>query len=295
MLYDRAYMRAGGFGVRRSWTLTLIVILGVVYVLQNCLEYYAHLPVDDWLALSWHGLKQGRVWQLFTFQFLHATPLPFHLLFNCLGLYFLGRTLEGVLGAPRFLSLYFLCGFGGGLVQVLATILLPFYSDGGTVGASAGVMGLLGAFALLYPMEQLTIWIMVFPVTLRAQYLLWAALAFSGFGTLFPFGDVAHGAHLGGLLTSLACLRWRWHEKILDLDWRRLWPRKAPRKVVPLTKPAFMPNRPNRTPSAGPVYDDFMSREVDPILDKISAQGIHSLTAEERRVLEKARERMARR
>jgi len=37
---------------------------------------------------------------------------------------------------------------------------------------------------------------------------------------------------------------------------------------------------------------DFMSREVDPILDKISRQGIHSLSERERKILDKARSKM---
>ena len=303
MLYDRSYMRAGWSSVRESATLALIAVLVVAFVFQSCLMFFAGLPVEEWLALSWHGLAAGRVWQLVTFQFLHATPFPFHLLFNCLGLYFLGRALEPHMGTRPLLKLYMIAGLGGGILQVLSARLLPFHADIGVVGASAGVMGLLGAFAALFPSQQITLWVLVFPINIRALHLFWFSLFLSAYGTLVPFGDVAHGAHLGGLLAGAACMRWGLHEKTFSLAWLRPPARKPARKIVPFAAPkasgpkgapvkAAAPA--GRKGPARPGSGDFMSVEVDPILDKISAYGIHSLTAEERRVLERARERMGR-
>jgi len=303
MLYDRPYMQASWSGARRSWTVTLIIILAMVYVFQACLEAYTRLPIQRWFGLSCDGLAQGWVWQLFTFQFLHATPMPFHLIFNCMGLYFLGRAMEERMGSRAFLKLYFMCGFGGGLLQVLATWVLSHLTatgmmPGGVVGASAGVMGLLAAYARLFPMQEVTIWIIVFPVTLRAHYLMWFSLVISAYGTLIPFGGVAHGAHLGGLLAGMGFVHWRLYETShrsgwqLQFDWRRFLPRrKHATPVIVMKNPKASAATPRRRP--GPmVSEDFITREVDPILDKISAHGIHSLTPEERRTLEKARERM---
>ena len=298
MLYDRPYMQASWSGARRSWTVTLIIILAMVYVFQACLEAYTRLPIQRWFGLSCDGLAQGWVWQLFTFQFLHATPLPFHLIFNCIGLFFLGRLLEDRLGARAFLKLYFMSGFGGGLLQVLATWGLGQPPALGVVGASAGVMGLLAAYARLFPMQELTVWIIVFPVTLRAHYLMWFSLLISAYGTLIPFSGLAHGAHLGGLLSGMAFVHWRLYETHhrsswrVFFDWRRHLPhRKRATPVVVMSHPKPSSAPPRR--GAGPmVSEDFITREVDPILDKISAQGIHSLTPEERRTLERARERM---
>jgi hypothetical protein len=50
--------------------------------------------------------------------------------------------------------------------------------------------------------------------------------------------------------------------------------------------------RPAKAPVNAPSNDDFMAREVDPILEKISARGIQSLTEQEKRILETARQRM---
>src|SRR5262245_18104467 len=133
MLEDRSYMRQDSFGSRRSITFILMITLIVVFVIQNVIYFYTPLaerfPFNDYVALSNHGLKEGRVWQLITFQFLHTGPWPWHLLFNCLGLYFFGRSVEETLGAKGFLKLYFLSGFLGGLLQVLVTWISPFDRD----------------------------------------------------------------------------------------------------------------------------------------------------------------------
>jgi len=56
-------------------------------------------------------MKEFRFWQIITFQFLHQVPMPFHLFFNCLGLYFFGRAVEDALGSWGFLRLYFASGY----------------------------------------------------------------------------------------------------------------------------------------------------------------------------------------
>src|SRR5579863_3657768 len=111
MLGDRDYMRSPEPDSRRSLTITLVITLLVLFVIQACLTYYARLPLDDWFALSLEGFKKGRVCQLLTFQFMHAVPWPWHVLFNCLALYFLGRSVEETLGRKKFLMLYFASGF----------------------------------------------------------------------------------------------------------------------------------------------------------------------------------------
>src|SRR4030095_9612878 len=101
----------------------------------------------------------GRVWQLVTFQFLHSAPWPWHVLFNCLGLYFFGRSVESMIGAKKFLVLYLISGVMGGLLQVLTTTVLPKHADLPVVGASAGVSGIIAIFCMFYPMRELTAWI----------------------------------------------------------------------------------------------------------------------------------------
>ena len=294
-------MRPARFESRRSATI-LLLVANVVAFLLECIAYGypPRFHVDDPLALSWWGLSHGYVWQLFSFQFLHAGFL--HLFFNGWMIYVFGRRLEEAVGVRRFLVLYFTSGVVGGLVQGLAGGLADHFASpfspwlrfaAPTVGASAGGVGLLATFAVLYPEEPLTIFIYFFPVTLRAKFFLLFTAAAAVFGIFVPMGSVADAAHLGGILSGVFfgryALQWDWH-----------WPHlrrtrtQPPRRLVKVGSGAA--SRWGRTKTDDDLPpDEFLSKAVDPILDKISAQGIQSLTERERRVLEAARERMRKR
>ena len=99
--------------------------------------------------LSTYGLREGRIYELITFQFMHAGWM--HLFGNMLGLYFFGRAMEEVLGRKGLLKLYLFSGTIGGLLQIILAFSFPNYFGGGVVGASAGVFGLIAAFAARAP------------------------------------------------------------------------------------------------------------------------------------------------
>ena len=101
------------------------VALVVTLLVLSCFSSRClpRLIPPEHLALSLEGLRHGYVWQLLTFQFLHAGWM--HLLFNLLAIYFFGRSVEFVLGRRRWLALYFLSGTIGGLVQMLLSLLIP--------------------------------------------------------------------------------------------------------------------------------------------------------------------------
>jgi membrane associated rhomboid family serine protease len=302
MLEDRYYMRQSQFDSRRSATMVLL-IANVVAFLVECV-HYGYPPMfhqGNLLALSWDGLRHGYVWQLLTFQFLHAGLL--HLIVNCWAIYAFGREVEIALGANRFLVLYFSSGVIGGLLQAFAGSLaevtrwaIPFAAP--TVGASAGALGLVAAFAMLFPERQLTLLLFfIIPVNMRAKFLLLFAGLLSLFGILFPSstGTVANAAHLGGMLTGMFFVRYAMH-------WNFHWPSlrrgrgSQPRRLVKVGSTSSARwGRAKSNPEAEVPAEDFLSREVDPILDKISAHGIQSLTDRERRILEAARERMGKR
>jgi len=305
MLDDRSYMKSSPLE-RRPVTVMLIVVLVAIYLIQVFLPlFFKGFSVIDWFGLSLgrgdidlglrgHGIKQWYLWQLFTFQFLHEAPMPFHVLFNCLGLYFFGRAVEDVLGRAGFLRLYFLCGFFGGVVYLAATWILRL-PDASVVGASAGVMGLLAAYATLFPMRDVTIFVFIFPVTLRAKYLFWGALVLSAYGTVVPFGNIAHAAHLGGILMGLAYIRWGVQAQN-SFNWRPFQTRQRKRELVKAASVKVTKwSRPKNKSLDELPPEEFISREVDPILDKISAHGIQSLTPRERQILEAARAKMEKR
>jgi membrane associated rhomboid family serine protease len=285
-LADRYYMRDAYHAPRM--TTWLIIILIVAFLIQSLLLFYGDFVLSENLALSVDGLRHGRIWQLLTFQFLHSTPWPWHVLFNCLGLYFFGRPVEEMVGERKFLALYLLSGLAGGLFQVLVTVVLPRHMDIPVVGASAGVCGMIAIFCAINPMQELTTWIYFLPITIRARYFLIALAAYSAFGTLIPLSSVAHAAHLGGILLGLAYVRFarRISQDLPSWFPWRLRERRTAYRRERLAKHSRR-NRPG--PQRSP---EFISQEVDPILDKISSQGIDSLTEKERKILEAARNRL---
>ena len=290
-------MHPAQFQSQRSVTLALLVVNAVAFVLQNIGYHYVRtFRVDDYFALSVEGLRHGFAWQLVTFQFMHGSLL--HLLLNCLVIYMFGREVEVALGKRSFLALYFFSGVVGGLLQVGGGLLLPGHLGGAVVGASAGAFGLVAAFAVLYPERPLTtLLFFIIPVTMRAKYLLVFSALLALFGIAFPGGHIAHAAHLGGMLTGIFFVRqvtrWQWQWPRVGKSFRR---QPTPRRLVNMhAGKSALWGRPQPGADEDVPTEEFLSKEVDPILDKISAQGIQSLTERERKILEAARKKMERR
>ena len=294
-LADRHYMRQPRGAWRWTATLVLIVVLVVAFFVQ----YGAFSPRfrDDYLVLSLEGIKRGFVWQLLTFQFLHASLL--HIALNCWTLYLFGREVESALGKSRFLVLYFSSGVIGGLFQILAAWILPAHFSGGVMGASAGIFGITATFATLFPDQLLSLFLI--PIQFKARTLLIVSFALAVLGLVFPGfmgNNVAHAAHLGGMLAGIAWVKFGWHRDFIQLPWEGWFKRRQSRarkseliRATSIKIPTFKRSEdPEDLPS-----EEFISREVDPILDKISQHGIQSLTERERKILESARSKMAKR
>lgn len=276
---------------RTAFTVTqkLMMVLAAVFALQCINAVYLQTRAESWLALTTDGLKSGFVWQFFTFQFLHGGL--FHLLMNLLGLWFLGSWTERVLGTKRYLIFFALCGVGGGLLQGALMLLFPGHYGNLLYGASAGTSGMLALFAVLEAESEIR-WNFIIPI--RAKHLLWLQAGISLFFTLVPANQgVAHAAHLGGILAGLAFARMGWHHDYVPLPWEKWFARKPGKPELAIREAGFELR--GSTKAEEPLSADFISKEVDPILDKISAHGIHSLTDKERKILEQARAAMAKR
>ena len=297
MLEDRTYMRRRSFTPRWSMTLLLVIANIAAFILQSLIASATpKILVNS--ALSVAGLSHGYVWQLLTFQFMHSGWI--HLLLNCLAIYMFGREVEEALGRKGFLTLYFSSGIIGGLLQVAYSRLLawlmnqPAFLTTPVVGASAGAFGLIAAFAMLYPQRPLMLLLFfIIPVNMRAKFLLLFEGIVALVGLASVGSNVAHAAHVGGMLTGIIFIRYAIH-------WQ--WPQFHRTKRRPLQRLVKVPFEKSARwggARSAEVEDlppeEFLSREVDPILDKISAQGIQSLTERERRILEAAREKMAKR
>ena len=276
-------------------SILLIISLIVAFALQEINAVYIHFPVGDYLVLSNEGLRHGYVWQLLTFQFLHAGFL--HLFFNLIGVWFFGRFVEERLGKGHFLKLYFLSGVAGGLLQSLLGWVFPYHFGAGVVGASAGVCGLIAAFSIIEPDATIMAY---FFIPIRAKYLLYIEGAIALFFTIVPADGVAHAAHLGGILFAVGYMRWGLNASRAWADWnpfhrklrRERMVKAATVKPSPLSK---LRRRPRVEDAQEVPSAEFISQQVDPILDKISAHGIQSLTDSEREILQAARARMSKR
>lgn len=292
-LYDRKYMSGAGFNTSPSLTVVLIIVNVVIFILQSLCLYYGLFPIKKYFYLNVPGISSGYVWQFLTYQFLHGDLL--HILVNCVVLYFFGRAVEEYLGKIAFLKIYFLSGILGGILQLIyIQLLLPhdIAARVNVVGASAGVFGLVAAFATLFPEQQLTTLIaLIIPITMRAKYLLLIEVLITIYGLIFPTSIIAHAAHLGGIIFGVFYIRWgiRLESYLRGLKNKKL--NKKPHLVtVPETKTIKWEIEEPDDDDLPP--DEFISREVDPILDKIAQHGIQSLTERERKILEKARKRM---
>lgn len=146
--------------------------------------------------LFWIGSPLYHPYQFVTYMFLHGGLS--HLLFNMFALWMFGRTLEYELGSNRFIVYYMVCGIGAALLQMMVAWFTHEYSFS-LIGASGAVMGLLLAFGVMHPNEQ--IFIIPIPVPIKAKWFVigYAVLEiFQGWGG-FDAG-VAHFAHVGGML-----------------------------------------------------------------------------------------------
>jgi membrane associated rhomboid family serine protease len=200
----------------------IIIINALVYVAQLMLDRQFDLTakLGMWPIQSEHF----KPYQVFTHMFTHSPQIFFHILFNMLTLWMFGRILENVWGSKRFLTFYLACGVGSALAHMTVAYFqyqeiaegIRYYQSLGqidmanalrdmpvyVVGASGAVMGVMVAFAYLFPNTEL--YMMFLPIPIKAKWAILGFLAIDLFGGVNPSaGDnVAHFAHLGGALTG---------------------------------------------------------------------------------------------
>lgn len=262
--------------IARRWTqrprVVLLGLIGLnlaVFIGQLFLDAYQPGFVREYLALSDRGLHDAYGWQFISAAFLHDGP--WHLLGNMFLLYLLGRDVESIIGQRQFLFLY-LTGTAAGELGHL--FLMP--SSSGLLAASGGPAAVVVAYAAILPELELASMVFLLPVRLKAKHLGYAAFAISVLGIVFDrTATVAHSSFLGGCLGGwcYAHLLGFGRPSILQRAFRQ---RRAEAERYRAMSPA-----------------QFIAEEVDPLLDKISREGMGSLTRSERRVLAKAREKIA--
>jgi membrane associated rhomboid family serine protease len=205
-----------------------------------------------------------QAWRYITYQFLHENII--HILFNMIGLFFLGPVLERYWGSKRFILFYLGCGMVGGMLYpLLIGINLiaphPVFGVLPLIGASGSILGLLAACAILFP--HFVVFFLFFPIPIRVAAIILLVIATAA---ILGRGSNAGGeaAHLGGMAAgAIYVFSSSWRKKL------RIKPRVGQweKKMEQERKLQF---------------------EVDRILKKVHDHGIHSLTFKEKRILKQA-------
>ena len=232
------------------------------------------------------ALMEGRVWELLTFQFLHATFG--HIIFNSFGLYFFGPWIERWWGSARFTAFYLLCGVAGALFYTLLTVtgILPERGpwtgiETPLVGASAGIYGLIIGVAVTQPKAVIHLLLPPVSMTMRT-----AALVFIGLAVVMILGDILIGGvifqnsggeagHLGGAILGFVLMKFPWLLRKGSRSRKIIRPPEFRRKEAPKLRPRSE-------------VDLKSATEVDRVLDKIAKEGLQSLTEDERKILHQA-------
>jgi membrane associated rhomboid family serine protease len=242
-------------------------------------------PALDLLALHPPRLLT-RPWGVVTYMFVHGSF--WHLAINMLVLFFFGTPLEGRWGGREFLRYYLVAGLGGAVLSIL-------FMPASVIGASGATYGLMLAFAMNWPNAPIHIY-GIFPV--KAKWLVGFLFVLSLLeGVSGSGGGIAHFAHLGGIVAGFLYLKADWRPATLlgrrpgtPVATRRSNERKGKVSVSAKKEPAARSRRSTSSP-VDETDERRMLDEVDRVLDKISEQGIASLTSAERKLLDEVSRR----
>lgn len=294
-----------------------LLIANVVCYLLQLLAGSLRIDLTDLLGLHFVLADDFRVWQLVSYMFLHGSLT--HLFFNMFSLWMFGGLIERTLGAKRFLTYWMVCGIGAGICQefwqtgqyfVEGLNNYPMVNTGSaiismgdylnlwtTIGASGACYGVLLAFGMLFPNER--IMLLLPPIPMKAKYFVAGYAAIELISAYASNDNVAHFAHLGGMLFGWLLLRYwrtsrnrrpaangwtRWNEPPRTPSlWERITSRLRNRRTEQPGNARHMATRQND-------YDYNIRRRqeeqrMDELLDKIRQSGYDSLTQEEKQEL----------
>ena len=183
-----------------------LIIINVLIFMATALLPKAGNTIMEYCALSL-GTPFFHVYQFITYMFLHVNFE--HIFFNMFALWMFGRTLEYELGQKRFLTYYMVCGIGAALIQYLTALAFGEFPLV-LVGASGAVMGLLLAFGVLHPNAVIMLLIPPIPMNAKGFVVIYGVIElFLGWRGV---GNVAHFAHVGGMLWGFLLLQW-WKQR----------------------------------------------------------------------------------
>src|SRR5579884_1485159 len=266
------------------------------------LQLTVHGDVPRWLAFDSNQLP--RKWfAAFTYMFAHVNV--WHLIANMYGLFLFGPRVEQAFGARKFAWFYVLCGLGGVVFDML-------FTRGTLIGSSAAVFGVMLAYAIQWPDDEMYLF---FIVPLRVRTMVASLVVFNLVYGIATTGDnggtnLGYFAHIGGIFAAYIYMRValtsgmdQVRQRVTNLpdadEPPRAIPRNLPRRergdevddIVAKSKAIAAKRTLSLTPPRGRRAEQ-KSDELNRVLDKISQHGIDSLTNEERKVLEEMSRRL---
>jgi len=192
-------------------------------IIVNAIVYFGQRTIPDlteWGALHYWKSPLFKPHQIITHMFMHDPQSILHILFNMLVLWMFGAILENYWGAKRFINFYMICGIGAAIAQM---VMIPWevtravhaayppelwdeaiqfqLEHFSMMGASGAIMGVMAAFAYLFPNTELLIFLV--PIPVKAKYLIPIYVLIDIFGGISGGDNVAHFAHLGGALVGI--------------------------------------------------------------------------------------------
>lgn len=220
-----------------------LILANVVFLIATFVLEQMNIDLYTILGLHFPLSEKFRLHQIFTHMFMHGGLT--HIFFNMFALYMFGRVLESVWGPKRFLIYYLVTGLGAAALHSFVNFLeyesvvsklspeqvayvkevgYQIYSEGKnfsdpllskmnlilntpTVGASGAVFGVLLAFGMLFPNTELML--LFPPIPIKAKYFVMGYGALELYlGLAQPGSNVAHFAHLGGMLFGFFMIRY---------------------------------------------------------------------------------------
>lgn len=302
-----------------------LLIINILVFIATYVVRGMNIDLNDILGLHFFLASDFRIWQFFTYMFMHGGFT--HILMNMFMLWMFGMVVENVWGPRKFLFYYIVCGVGAGLCQELAqygtylveglanfesvkigTTVLPmdvYLNMMNTVGASGAIYGVLLAFGMLFPEERM--FIIPIPVPIKAKWIIMGSIVVELFSAIGTSNDgVAHLAHLGGMLFGFILIRyWKKHPYSGYGDFgmnrghqffdrmKNTWEQRGGRDTGNATNgnsgswsnTSQSNNANNRSDWDYNAQKKQQQEEVDRILDKIRKSGYDSLTKDEKQKL----------
>ncbi len=277
-----------------GWSITIWLI--VINIAIHLLAVVVFAPTSNHPNGLLYGLGQLtifdafqrlEVWRLVTFQFLHDPNSLMHVGFNMFGLWIFGPMVEDYLGRKKYLAFYLMCGLSGGMLFAILNVLgrytpLNLLSDGfhtPLIGASAGVFGVIMACAYVSPTTVIRL--LFPPISLKMRTLAYGYVGLAAFNLLIGTHNAGgEAAHIGGAIAGYFFIR----NSHLLMDFFDIF--GDSRQSKPKGK-----RRSKRSKPMKPGTDAIEASEIDRILDKVSREGLASLSEKEKKTLAQASKR----